>query len=211
MPRRSSACPCNMNTAPIDEKHPLILASASPRRKRLLARMRLPHRVVVSRVQEDGNDGSPEDYCRNLALLKAEEVGSREKGLWVLGADTIVVIENRVLGKPENEEDAKGMLSLLSGQEHRVITGFGILDPSGRMAHAESVITAVRFKTLNEAEVSGYVRTREPFGKAGAYAIQGVGAFMVESISGSYTNVVGLPMCALIKALVRCGAIESFP
>ena len=177
----------------------------------MLARMNLPHRVVVSRVQEEGDDASPEDYCRNLALLKAEAVAAREKGSWILGADTIVVIENRVLGKPENEEDAEGMLSLLSGQEHRVITGFGILDPWGRAVHSECVITAVRFKTLHEAEVSGYIRTREPFGKAGAYAIQGVGAFMVESISGSYTNVVGLPMCALIKGLVQCGALETFP
>jgi septum formation protein len=79
------------------------------------------------------------------------------------------------------------------------------------MAHSESVTTAVRFKPLSENEIAGYIRTREPFGKAGSYAIQGVGAFIVESISGSYTNVVGLPMCALIKALIQCGALKSFP
>jgi septum formation protein len=79
------------------------------------------------------------------------------------------------------------------------------------VAHSASVTTAVRFKPLSEKEIAGYIRTREPFGKAGSYAIQGVGAFMVESISGSYTNVVGLPMCALMKALVRCGALRSFP
>ncbi len=196
---------------PIDEKHPLVLASASPRRTRLLARMGIPHRVVVSRVDENGRVESPEAFCRNLARLKAKDVGSREDVSWILGADTIVVIGSKVLGKPVNPEDAQKMLSLLSGNDHQVITGFCVLNPLGVIAHAESVTTTVRFKPLGEEEITGYIRTREPFGKAGAYAIQGVGAFMVESISGSYTNVVGLPMCALIKALVQCGALESFP
>jgi septum formation protein len=196
---------------PIDQKHPLILASASPRRKRLLSRMGVPYRVVVSRVDEGGRVDSPETFCRNLAILKAKEVASRENAAWVLGADTIVVIGGMVLGKPENPEDAQRMLSHLSGKDHAVITGFCVQNPEGMMAHSESVTTAVRFKPLSENEIAGYIRTREPFGKAGSYAIQGVGAFMVESISGSYTNVVGLPMCALMKALVRCGALRSFP
>jgi nucleoside triphosphate pyrophosphatase len=195
----------------IDDKYPLVLASASPRRKRLLARMGIPHRVVVSRVNEDGNVESPEAFCRNLAFLKAKDVGSRENDAWILGADTLVVIKGRVLGKPENDADAQRMLSLLSGKNHQVITGFSVLNPEGMIAHLESVSTTVRFKPLSEEEIAGYIRTREPFGKAGAYAIQGVGAFMVESISGSYTNVVGLPMCALIKALAQCGALRSFP
>jgi len=196
---------------PIDEKHPLVLASASPRRTRLLARMGIPHRVVVSRVDENGRVESPEAFCRNLARLKAKDVGSREDVSWILGADTIVVIGSKVLGKPVNHEDAQRMLSLLSGKDHQVITGFCVLNPAGVIAHSESVTTTVRFKPLREEEIAGYIRTREPFGKAGAYAIQGVGAFMMESISGSYTNVVGLPMCALIKALVQCGALRSFP
>lgn len=196
---------------PIDEKHPLVLASASPRRTRLLARMGIPHRVVVSWVDENGRVESPEAFCRNLARLKAKDVGSREDVSWILGADTIVVIGSKVLGKPVNPEDAQRMLSLLSGNDHQVITGFCVLNPLGVIAHAESVTTTVRFKPLGEEEITGYIRTREPFGKAGAYAIQGVGAFMVKSISGSYTNVVGLPMCALIKALMRSGALQSFP
>ena len=197
--------------APIDDTYPLILASASPRRKRLLAQMGLPYRAVVSRVNEEHGAESPVDLCRNLAVLKAKEVYTREKSCWVLGADTIVVVRGRVLGKPKSHEDAERMLSLLSGKDHQVITGFCLLNPSGRIAHSESVITLVRFKSLTEEEIAGYIRTGEPFGKAGAYAIQGVGAFMVESISGSYTNVVGLPMCALIKALVQCGALSVFP
>ena len=200
-----------MNPPFIHEEHPLVLASASPRRKRLLAQMGLPYRVVVSRVPEEGSAEIPEDFCRDLAVLKAKEVGSRETGSWILGADTIVVIGARVLGKPENREDAKRMLSLLNGKEHQVMTGFCVLNPAGVVAHSESVSTSVRFKPLTEGEIDGYIRSREPFGKAGAYAIQGVGAFMVESISGSYTNVVGLPMCALVNALVQCGALKSFP
>lgn len=173
--------------------------------------MGIPHRVIVSRVNEGGRVESPEAFCRNLAYLKARDVGSREDVSWILGADTIVVIGSRVLGKPVNRTDAQRMLSLLSGKEHQVITGFCILNPAGVIAHSESVTTTVRFKPLSEEEIAGYIRTGEPFGKAGAYAIQGVGAFMVESISGSYTNVVGLPMCALVKALVQCGALKSFP
>ncbi len=198
-------------TSPIHETYPLILASASPRRKQLIDQMGIPNRVAPSRVREEDAQEHPEELCRHLALLKAKEVFLREKAGWVLGADTIVVVMDQVLGKPESPEDAERMLCLLSGKVHQVMTGFCIFDPSGSVAHSESVSTAVYFKPLNEQEVAGYIRTGEPFGKAGAYAIQGVGAFMVESISGSYTNVVGLPMCAVIKALVRCGALKSFP
>lgn len=198
-------------TSPIDETYPLILASASPRRKQLIDQMGIPNRVTPSRVQEENALEDPADLCRHLAVLKAKEVSLREKGGWVLGADTIVVVMDQVLGKPESPKDAERMLFLLSGKVHQVMTGFCILNPTGTVAHSESVPTAVCFKPLNEQEVAGYIRTGEPFGKAGAYAIQGVGAFMVESISGSYTNVVGLPMCALIKALMQCGALKSFP
>ena len=103
------------------------------------------------------------------------------------------------------------MLLLLNGKEHRVITGFCVLDPSATVAHSEAVTTLVRFKPLSEQEIEGYIRTGEPFGKAGSYAIQGVGSFMVEAINGSYTNVVGLPLCAVIKALVSAGGLECFP
>ncbi len=197
--------------SPIDEIYPLTLASASPRRKQLIDQMGIPCRVIPSLVPEENTQEHPKDLCRHLAVLKAKEVFLREKAGWVLGADTIVVVMDQVLGKPESPKDAKRMLTLLSGKVHQVMTGFCIINPSGSVAHSESVSTAVCFKPLNQQEVAGYVRTGEPFGKAGAYAIQGVGAFMVESISGSYTNVVGLPMCALIKALVKCGALNSFP
>jgi septum formation protein len=103
------------------------------------------------------------------------------------------------------------MLTLLSGKEHRVITGICILDPSGKVAHSEAVTTLVRFIKLTERQIKAYIRTGEPYGKAGSYAIQGIGAFMVESITGSYTNVVGLPLSALIQALLTVGALRGFP
>ena len=130
---------------------------------------------------------------------------------WVLGADTIVVINGRTLGKPQDGHEAFQMLSLLSGQIHEVMTGICLIHPDKGNVYNDFVTTAVRFKCLTEQEILGYIQTGEPFGKAGSYAIQGLGAFMVESISGSYTNVVGLPVCHLIKVMLGCGALESFP
>jgi septum formation protein len=195
----------------INEYHPLILASASPRRKRLLTQIKLPFRVVVSDVDEDVLEGEPAQISRRFAEKKANRIYSMTGSSWILGADTIVVIKERMLGKPRDREEAREMLHLLSAREHAVITGFCVLSPSGKLAHSEAVSTAVRFKPLEREEIESYIRTGEPFGKAGGYAIQGIGAFMVESISGSYTNVVGLPLCAVIKALIRVGAVKTFP
>jgi len=195
----------------ISEKNPLVLASASPRRRRLLAQAGIPCRVFPSRVPEHGESGEPDEVSLALALEKAARVSARAGALWVLGADTVVTIDGRILGKPEDGAEAKKMLSLLGGREHRVITGFCVLDPSGGAVHSETVTTLVHFKPLAPEEIQGYIETEEPFGKAGSYAIQGIGSFMVESISGSYTNVVGLPLCALIKALVSKGALGKFP
>ena len=128
-----------------------------------------------------------------------------------MGADTVVVLEEMFFGKPRDHEEARSMLSLLSGKEHRVITAFCVLDPAGSIAHREAVTTLVKMKYLTEEEIRAYVATGEPLGKAGSYAIQGIGSFMVESISGSYANVVGLPVCALIKCLLATAALESYP
>ncbi len=195
----------------IDKDYPLILASASPRRRRLLAQVQLPFQVVVSHVDEAESGDAPAEMCQRLAQEKAVLVHSMRKGSWILGADTIVVIGDRVLGKPSDKDDAKEMLSRLSGVEHAVITGFCIVSPSGEAVHSQSVATAVRFKPFDNGVIDAYIQTKEPFGKAGAYAIQGIGAFMVESISGSYTNVVGLPVCAVVEALIQVGALRHFP
>jgi septum formation protein len=196
----------------ISREDPLILASSSPRRKSLLRQIQLPFRPVPSRVTEDAIvQGDPATRSQLLAEAKAKEVRTRTERSWILGADTMVVIEELVLGKPRDGDDAAHMLRQLSGSEHRVFTGFSLVDPSGRTAHSEAVITWVRVKALTEGEIGAYVATGEPFGKAGGYAIQGIGSFMVETIRGSYSNVVGLPLCALIKALIGTKALEKFP
>jgi septum formation protein len=195
----------------INDDYPMVLASASPRRRRLLSLMQIPFRVLPADVDESETGDDPEAMSVRLAGKKASCVHALTSPSWILGADSIVVIGERVLGKPRDEAEAVEMLGLLGGAAHKVVTGFCILDPSGRTAHSEAVSTAVCFKPLVDAEITAYIRTGEPFGKAGAYAIQGIGAFMVEGISGSYTNVVGLPICAVIKALLQTGALPRFP
>jgi len=200
-----------MSFSAISTQYPLILASASPRRKRLLTQIGLPFRSVTSQVTEDDKTVDPTRASLFLAEKKARQVYSSTRDSWVLGADTVVSIDSDILGKPKDKEEARRMLFLLSGKEHRVITGFCILNPSGKPAYSEAITTTVRIKKLTEQEIDAYIATGEPYGKAGSYAIQGIGAFMVESISGSYTNVVGLPLCALIKALILVGALDCFP
>ncbi len=195
----------------IGKKAPLILASASPRRKELLTQLGLPFLTMKSNVSEANTEENPSEAACLLAARKALRVHSETEEDWVLGADTMVVIDDKILGKPRHEKEAKSMLQRLRGKEHRVVTGFCIVNPAGELAHSEAVITMVRVKDLSGREIEAYIDTDEPFGKAGAYAIQGVGAFMIESISGSYTNVVGLPLCAVVKALVSIGAIRDFP
>lgn len=190
---------------------PLVLASASPRRKLLLEQAGLPFKAAAAEIAENTDGGEPSGIACRLARQKSEEVHRALPGLWILGADTVVVLEKTILGKPANREDARDMLKRLSGRDHQVITGFSILAPSGEEVHTEPASTIVRFKKLDSVEVEGYLDTGEPFGKAGSYAIQGIGAFLVEYIRGSYTNVVGLPLCALIRALVSVGALERYP
>ncbi len=194
----------------IQETYPLVLASKSPRRKALLSQIALPFRAVPSGIKEEISN-RPEETAVRLAEKKAMSVLQAKKGHWTLGADTLVVVDGQILGKPESATQATDMLRRLSGTEHRVVTGFCLINPDGKVAHREAVVTQVRFKELSDREIKAYVSTGEPFGKAGSYAIQGIGAFMVESIRGSYTNVVGLPLCALVKALLRSGALSSFP
>jgi len=214
-----------MSYSIISKQNPLILASASSRRKRLLEQAGLPFRSVKSQVAEAGLFGNPEHEVCLLAEKKASEVYPRVGEYWILGADTIVVIDgtgskipeqetnaaHMILGKPGNAKEAGNMLRLLSGKEHRVITGICLLDPSGGTTYLKAIATDVYIKKLTDQEIDAYINTKEPIGKAGSYAIQGIGSFMVKGISGSYTNVVGLPLYALIKALISAGALKNFP
>jgi septum formation protein len=198
-------------TRPISKGSPLVLASASPRRKQLLRQIGIPFRTITNRVREDAVSGDPLRNARLLAEAKALAVVEKCKGSWILGADTIVVLGRVVLGKPADEDEAFAMLRQLSGREHRVITGFCLVASDAKKSYSEAVVTRVTFRVLTKEEILGYVATGEPFGKAGSYGIQGIGAFLVKGIFGSYTNVVGLPLCALVSALLATGALKSFP
>ena len=195
----------------ISDKNPLILASASPRRKELLEQVKIPFIVIPSHIDENGEKGEPCDICTRLAEKKALSLHTPEKTNWILGADTIVVKDGAVMGKPTDAEEASIMLNILSGGDHEVITGFSIVDPSGCPAISSYVTTFVQFKKLTDEEITFYIKTGEPFGKAGGYAIQGIGAFMIKSISGSYSNVVGLPLFAVIDSLIKVKSLDIFP
>jgi septum formation protein len=186
----------------------LVLASKSPRRYELLKQVGLEFDVIPSRIEEDFVKGeSPRKHVLRLAETKALDVGNRHPDRWVIAADTIVHVDDSILGKPKSREEARKMLRCLSGKEHRVLTGFSVHHLEKRRGDREGVQTAVKVKKLTQAEMEWYVETGEPFDKAGGYAIQGIGSFMIESIKGSYTNVVGLPICELIQMLGRLGAV----
>ena len=191
----------------------IVLASASPRRRELLAQVGINFQVVPSEADETLLAGeSPEAHVVRLSCDKAMEVAGRphQGGRWFIGSDTVVVRDGVILGKPADANEAASMLASLSGRSHRVISGYAVHDRrTGRMISA-AVTTRVFFKNLTHREIEGYIATGEPFDKAGAYAIQGVGAFMIPRIEGSYTNVVGLPLCAVISALEELGAVEMF-
>lgn len=187
----------------------LILASKSPRRYELLKQVGLEFEVVPSRVAEDFvQKESPQAHVIRLAKAKAIDVATGHPDRWVIAADTIVYIDGSILGKPKNQEEAMEMLRRLSGQEHWVLTGFSVCHLEKKEGDKESVQTTVRVKPLSRSEMEWYVQTGEPFDKAGGYAIQGIGSFMIESIRGSYSNVVGLPLCELVQMLNRLGAIK---
>ena len=187
-----------------DKTKQLILASKSPRRRYLLKQAGLDFSVIPSRVDEKSVPASsPGNYVKTLAELKARDIAAQHPESWVIGADTIVFINHTILGKPKTREDARNMLRQLSGKTHEVLTGYCIGCESQGDYFSETVKTDVLFKVLTDQEIEWYVHTDEPFDKAGAYAIQGLGTFLVKSISGSYTNVVGLPVCEVIEHLIQ--------
>jgi septum formation protein len=191
----------------------IILASASPRRRELLAQLGLSFSVVPSNAEESVLPGeTPEEHVIRLSQDKAMEVAGRsdQPGRWFIGSDTVVVRDDEILGKPADHEDARKMLSSLSGRGHRVVSGYAVLDKATGETIRDAVVTKVFFKDLTQAEIEGYIATGEPFDKAGSYAIQGIGSFMVPTIEGSYTNVVGLPLCEVIAALEELGATRLF-
>lgn len=188
----------------------LVLASSSPRRRQILAELGLGFEVRAADADERPLPGeAPETMVDRLARQKA--LARVDSGELVLAADTIVVLDGAILGKPRDAADARSMLARIAGREHVVFTGVALTGDAGRRTAARVVRTRVRMRALSQAEIARYVAGGEPLDKAGAYAIQGWGALYVESIAGNYTNVVGLPVPAVAELFVELGhTLEEF-
>lgn len=187
----------------------LILASASPRRIEMLRLMGIDFEVSPSDVDESFRRGeTPREHVLRLAETKAAAAARLRPEAWVLAADTIVVIAGEVLGKPGSVTEARQMLEKLSGREHEVFTGFSIVRKSAGIFLQEVVESSVFFREITAEELDWYTGSPEPYDKAGAYAVQGMGACFIREIRGSCTNVVGLPLCEVVDALKRVAAIR---
>jgi len=187
----------------------IVLASSSPRRKELLKNLNMNFRVVPSDVEEVMlDDEKPEALAMRLAFSKAFDVATKNENSIVIGADTIVVLNNKVLGKPKDENDAFNMLKNLSNTYHQVITGISLIKLSDEKKIVEYVVSNVKFKKLDDDKIKRYIDTKEPLDKAGAYGIQGYGSLLVEEIQGDYFNIVGLPISKLEETLHKYFQIQ---
>ena len=180
----------------------IILASTSLRRKQLLEQIGLQFEIEPCDSTELVDSSlEPHNLAKSIALNKAQLVAPKYKNAVIIAADTFGVLEGKILGKPKNHDEAREMLTMMNGKSHDVITGFTILDADNGKTVSRSVETKVRFRSLTQGEIDAYVRCGEPMDKAGAYAIQGLGAVLVEKIEGDYFNVMGLPLSALAESL----------
>jgi septum formation protein len=188
---------------------PIILASRSPRRNELLKQAGLRFSVIPSPVEDQAFlNSDPAEYVRLLAQKKAGWVARRHPESWVIGADTIVVIDGKILEKPDSRNTAEIMLRLLGGKTHMVLTGYAIHNETLGRYFSDTIQTQVTFKSLTDSEIAWYASTPEPYDKAGAYAIQGLGSLLVKRINGSYTCVVGLPVCEVMDFFINEKVIE---
>jgi len=194
----------------------LVLASQSPRRREILSQLGVQFRVVASGIDERALPDEPVDaHVQRLAREKGREVRQRLRDAgeqaFVLSADTVVVVDGEMYGKPEHDEDALRMLRRLSGRSHRVLTALALCEVGSDDEDARLLTTEVTFRELDEATLRRYIASGEARDKAGAYAIQGLGAGLVQTISGSYTNVVGLPAAETLELLGRAGVLKCWP
>lgn len=183
-----------------------ILASSSPRRRQLLESIGLQFDVVPSNVPEQrGEDETPEEYVARLSREKARAVAAQYPERWVIAADTTVVLGDQVLEKPADSDDARRMLGAIAGKTHMVFSGLTVMriEPSYHETHVAA--TEVRMLPMTAHDIDWYARTGEPLDKAGAYAAQGIGGMFVDSVHGSFTNVVGLPLALLFQMLRKAG------
>jgi len=180
----------------------LVLASAFPRREEILKQLNLKFTILPSKIDEDSfKIDDPVELVKTLAAEKAKSVSELVEDAVVIAADTVVVYDDQILGKPGGKLEAKKMLKKLSSNQHQVITGLAVLNSQSGERYVDFNITDVKIKALSESEIDNYVETGEPLGKAGAYAIQGLGGLFVEEIRGSYYSVMGLPIHQLAQLL----------
>ena len=183
----------------------IILASTSPRRKELLSKTGLEFEVISGDYEEDMTlPMSPKELVKFLSRGKAESVAKKYKGI-IIGADTFIAFDNKVLGKPHTAEKARATLAMLRGKQHSVLTGFTIIDTESGKSFSDVVEATVTFRNYSDEEIEAYVSTGEPLDRAAAYAIQGGGAAFVEKIEGDYDGIVGLPVTAVTEALKEFG------
>lgn len=187
----------------------VVLASSSPRRRDLLNLIGIPHEVRPANIDETMRPReAPRRYTERLAREKASAIAVRDPGLITIGADTVVVVNRKVLGKPTDPDDAARMLGMLSGREHTVITAVAVA--RGRKLRSAIEEVRVKFRRLREGEIEAYIATGEPMDKAGAYGIQGFGATMVERVEGDYFAVMGLPLARLVGLMRDVGVTYRF-
>lgn len=197
------------NQGPFRARLPLVLASASPRRQALLAGQGLCFEVVPCALKEpDPEPGeTPADYAARMARIKGQDIAARHPDKVVVSADTIVVQGANILGKPKDAGDALAMLTSLCGCWHEVMTGFCVLRHGDGVSLCRTVTTRVHMADNSRDMLQAYIDTGEPMDKAGAYGIQGIGAFLIDEVQGSYTNVVGLPLRSVLNFLLEIEAI----
>lgn len=184
----------------------IILASTSPRRYELLRQIGLEFRVVASDYEEDMNlDMTPEKLARSLSANKASAVAERFPNHIIIGADTFVVFQGKLLGKPVDKKDAKKMLKIIGGKQVSIITGLTVLDATSKKKVSKVVEAKVYITKMSDAEIDAYIGTGEPLDKAGAFAVQGIGAIFIKRIEGDFSSVVGLPLFELGKILKKFG------
>lgn len=187
----------------------LVLASASPRRAQLLKSVGLRFDILPSQVNEDAKlSEDPRELVERLAFEKAQEVARKLQQAWVLGADTVVVLDGQILGKPLDRADAARMLSLIQGRQHQVFGGIALLNSQHNVKEVQSHVSEVEIVKLDPRQIEAYIESGEPLDKAGSYAIQGIGAALVAQVAGSYTNVVGLNLSATMNLLSKYNLVS---
>jgi len=187
----------------------IVLASESTRRVDILRSLGISFSIIPPDIDETKHKNETyREFVKRISYEKARKVGKHFPDKWVIAADTIVVLKGKVLGKPKNERDAFNTLKTLGGKWHKVITGFCVLNVLQNITYRDIVETKVFIKHMTDDEIIRYIKTSEPMGKAGSYAVQGKGGYMVKEIKGSYTNVVGLPICEIAEALLSLGVLS---